>query len=204
MRSIRWPKLSGLLRPRERPSGIIVGLGNPGQEYAETRHNAGFWCVDRIADTHAITFQRKNRSALIGEGHIETNRVVLAKPRTFVNRSGSAVVYLLSRYRVSPQSLLVIYDDVDLPLGTIRLRPDGSAGGHKGMTSIIDEIGTQAFPRLRIGIGRPPAGIDQIEHVLGAMSADEKKMAEQAISLAAEAAVSVLTEGLTAAMNRFN
>ena len=186
------------------PDLVIVGLGNPGNQYAHTRHNVGFRCVDRIAASHSIALSRRNRSAIIGEGIIEGHAVVLAKPRTFVNRSGEAITYLLSRFRVSPRDLLVVYDDIALPLGRMRLRPDGGAGGHNGIKSIIDSVGTQDFPRLRIGIGSPPEGSDQIEYVLGTMSDDERKIADETLEQAAQAVVSTLTDGITVAMNRFN
>ena len=192
------------IRKPEPPFIIIVGLGNPGSQYARTRHNVGFWCVDRIASDHSIAFSRRHRAALVGEGEIEGHRVVLAKPRTFMNRSGQAVAYLLARYRVSPRELLVIYDDMDLPPGTIRLRPEGSSGAHNGIKSIIEAAGTQDFPRLRVGIGHPPEGTDPVEYVLGPMSEAEQQTADRAMERAAQAVVGVLTDGITAAMNRFN
>ena len=216
MKRIRWSILDALLGRRrgqtEPPSRpvvsppdlVIVGLGNPGNQYAHARHNVGFRCVDRIAASHSIALSRRNRSAIIGEGIIEGHAVVLAKPRTFVNRSGEAITYLLSRFRVSPRDLLVVYDDIALPLGRMRLRPDGGAGGHNGIKSIIDSVGTQDFPRLRIGIGSPPEGSDQIEYVLGTMSDDERKIADETLEQAAQAVVSTLTDGITVAMNRFN
>ena len=191
-------------RRTEPTSAIIVGLGNPGPEYAETRHNMGFRCVDCVAKSHGITFSRRHRSVLVGEGVVEGRRVALAKPRTFVNRSGRAITYLLARYAVSPQNLLVICDDLDLPLGKIRLRPEGSAGGHNGIKSIIEAVGTQEFPRLRVGIGHPPSGSDQIDYVLGTMSEDEREMADEAVERVVQAVASVLTDGVTVAMNRFN
>ena len=205
---IRWPRLRGLLRPRrlpaEPPSRIIIGLGNPGPEYAATRHNIGFHCVDSVAGKHEIRLSRRHRSALVGEGEIEDRRVVLAKPRTFVNRSGQAAAYLLARYRLSPSELLVVYDDMELPLGKIRLRTGGSAGGHNGIKSIVQEIGTQDFPRLRIGIGRPPADLDPIEYVLGTQDDEDRAVAADAVKLAVAAITSVVADGITVAMNRFN
>ena len=211
MRKRRWPIVDGVLglggrwtRPPSRPDLVIVGLGNPGSEYAQTRHNMGFRCLDRIAGDHSIALSRRHRSALVGEGVVEERRVVLAKPRTFVNRSGQAITFLLARYRTSPRELLVIYDDLDLPLGRVRLRPEGSAGGHNGIKSITHALGTQDFPRLRVGIGRPPAGADQVEYVLGTMSEEELEPASEAVERAAEAVASVLADGIAAAMNRFN
>ncbi len=130
--------------------------------------------------------------------------MALAKPRTFVNRSGAAASYLLARYRIPPEKLLVVYDDLELPLGKIRLRPEGGAGGHNGIRSIIEAIGTPAFPRLRIGIGRPPAGIDPVAYVLGTMAADERARVGEAVERAADAVVAALVDGVTVAMNRFN
>ena len=208
MRKKRWPVLDALRSLRRNraqpPSRIIVGLGNPGSEYAQTRHNAGFWFVDRIAEDHSITLSRRHRSALIGEGVIEGHRVVIAKPRTFVNNSGQAIAYLLARYKVSPQDLLVVHDDLALPLGKVRLRPGGSAGGHKGMVSIIEAVGTQDFPRLRLGIGQPPEGSDQVQYVLSPMSEGERKAADEAIGRAVQAVATLLAEGITVAMNRLN
>ena len=186
------------------PSLVVVGLGNPGSKYANTRHNAGFWCIDKLAEEHSISLSRRHRASLVGEGIIDGRPVVLAKPRTFVNRSGQAIVYLLARFKISPAQLLVIYDDAALPLGKIRLRPEGSAGGHNGVKSIIEAIGTQDFPRLRLGIGSPPAGTDQVQHVLGAMSGKDQEVADDAVQHAGQAVVSVLAEGITATMNRFN
>ena len=208
MKKIRWPLLDavlGLRRGRaEPPARIIVGLGNPGEQYVETRHNVGFRCVDRVARDHSIAYSRRHSSALMGEGEIEGHRVVLAKPRTFVNRSGQAIAYLLARYRVSPQELLVICDDMDLPLGKLRLRSKGSAGGHNGIESIGDVVDTQDFPRLRVGIGRPPVDTDQIEYVLGTISEDEQNAVDEAVERVAQVVVSVLTDGIAVAMNKFN
>ncbi len=208
MRKIRWPALGDVLglrgRKAEPPSRVIVGLGNPGSQYARTRHNVGFWCIDRLAVSHGISFSRRNRSALVGEGTIEGHRVVLAKPRTFVNRSGQAITYLLARFKVSTEDLLVIYDDIALPLGKIRLRPGGSAGTHNGLQSVIEAAGTNQVPRLRVGIGQPTEGGDQIEYVLGVMSEQEQNTADEAVDRAVQAVVSVLNDGVTEAMNRFN
>ena len=202
MIKIRWP--IPRRREAEPPSRIIVGLGNPGSQYARSRHNVGFWCVDRVAIQNSIKLSRRHRSALIGEGFIEGHRAVLAKPRTFVNRSGQAVAYLLTRYGVSRDELLIIHDDMDLPLGRIRMRPSGSAGGHRGVKSVIEEAGTQDFARLRIGIGRPPLGSDEVEYVLGAMSEDETAAMDDIVERAAQSVACLLAEGITAAMNRFN
>ncbi|MCH8186011.1 MAG: aminoacyl-tRNA hydrolase [Chloroflexi bacterium] len=208
MPKFRWPPLESIpglrKRPAERPSLVVVGLGNPGPQYARTRHNVGFWCIDRLAANHAIDVRRRHRTSLIGEGTIGDTRVVLAKPRTFVNRSGDAVRYLLARYRVSPEDVLVVCDDIALDPGKIRLRPSGSAGGHNGLKSIIEALGTQQFPRLRVGIGRPADGGDQIGFVVGTMSQAEEQLADTSVACAAEAVASVLSDGIERAMNRFN
>ena len=208
MRKIRWPNLGAVIgmsrQQPELPSRIIVGLGNPGSEHVRARHNVGFWCLDYLAGEHSISYSRRNRSALIGEGIVEGHRVVLVKPRTFVNRSGDAVTYLLARYRVAPERLLVVYDDMELPLGKMRLRPEGSSGGHNGIKSIIDALDTRGFPRLRIGIGRPPAGSDRIGYVLGAMSEDEQATVDVVVERSVHVVASLLTDGMSVAMNRFN
>ena len=183
---------------------LVVGLGNPGKEYAETRHNVGFWCVDHLANEGSISLSRRQRQLAIGEGTLAGIHVALAKPRTFVNNSGQAVKYLLARYRASPADLLVIVDDMNLPLGKMRLRARGSAGGHNGMKSIIEVIGTQDFARVRIGIGRPSTGVDEVDYVLSAMSPEERATAEDAVERASQAVVCVLTEGIDEAMGRFN
>ncbi len=186
------------------PSLVIVGLGNPGGEYAGTRHNIGFWSLDRLAKEHSVTFSRRNRSALVGEGVVEGRRVALAKPRTFVNRSGGAITYLLARFRVSPRKLLIIYDDINLPVGKLRLRPRGSAGGHNGIKSIIEAVGTQDFPRMRVGVGRPSSDGNQIDHVLGAMSPEEQEATDDALKRVVQAVSTLLTEGIDATMSKFN
>ena len=208
MPKFRFPKLDSLFSPQgtanEPPALVVVGLGNPGEKYARTRHNLGFWCIDRLMKLHSIDLERKNRAALVGQGFIGEYRVALAKPRTFVNRSGEAANYLLARFKVSPRELLIIYDDIALPLGRLRLRPKGSAGGHNGIKSIIEALGTQDFPRLRLGIGRPPEGADQIGYVIGTMSEEEQKTADEVIERAVQTVACVLTDGVDDAMSKFN
>lgn len=183
---------------------VIVGLGNPGPEYAVTRHNAGFWCVDALASKHSITLERRNRSAIVGEGEIEDHRVVLVKPRTYVNRSGAAINYLTARYAAPIDKLLIVCDDINLPPGKLRMRRKGSAGGHNGIKSVIEAAGSQEFPRLRIGVGRPPEGTGQIEHVIGPMDSQDREVVDEAVERAAEAIECLLTEGIDEAMSRFN
>ena len=186
------------------PSLVIVGLGNPGPEYAGTRHNAGFWCIDALAKKHGITLERRNRSAIVGEGEIEDLRVILVKPRTFVNRSGAAINYLTARYAAPIDKLLIVCDDINLPPGKLRMRRKGSAGGHNGIKSVIEAAGSQGFLRLRIGVGRPPEGTGQIEHVIGPMDSQDREVVDEAVERAAEAIECLLTEGIDEAMSRFN
>ena len=209
MREIRRRILDTIVGLRTRqsaepPAAVIVGLGNPETRYARTRHNVGFWCIDQIAEDHSIDLSRRNRLALTGEGVIEGHRVILAKPRTFVNRSGQAVTYLLARYKVSPQQLLIICDDMDLPVGKVRLRPTGGSGGHRGIHSVVEGLATRDFPRLRVGIGRPPEGSDPVGYVLGNMSEEERSTVNAALARVGQAVESVVADGITAAMNRFN
>jgi len=145
---------------------LIVGLGNMGPRYAGNRHNIGFQAVDALAQAHGLTFSRSEQHALVAHGSLGSQRVILAKPQTWMNESGKAVAPLLSFYKIPPERLLVLYDDLDIPLGTLRFRQDGSSGGHHGVQSIIQHLGTQQFPRLRLGIGRPPGRMDPAAYVL--------------------------------------
>ena len=190
--------------PQEPPSLIVVGLGNPGPKYAETRHNAGFWCIDRLAKKHSITLERKHKTSIIGEGIIEGKRVVLVKPRTFVNLSGESVRYLMARYSVKPKDILVVYDDINLPPGRLRLRVRGSAGGHNGIKSIIETTGTQEFPRMRVGVGHQEDGDDQIQHVIGSIPPDERKVIDESVERVVQSVSTLLTEGIDVTMNKFN
>ena len=183
---------------------LVVGLGNPGKQYAKTRHNVGFWCVERLAKDSSIAFSRRYRHAVVGEGTVAGRAVAVAKPRTFVNDSGRAITSLLGRYRASAADLLVVYDDMSLSPGQLRVRPRGSSGGHNGIKSIIGAIGTQEFARVRVGIGHPPAGLDDVQYVLGRMPPEERREVNGAVERAAQAIVCVLNEGVEAAMNRFN
>ena len=203
----RWAILDTLFGGRRRQGRLpllVVGLGNPGERYEGTRHNVGQWCLDRVASEGSISISRRRRLAVVGQGEIAGRPVVLARPRTFVNDSGRAVTSLLARYRAAAADLLVIHDDMDLPPGKVRLRPSGGSGGHKGMRSIIDAVGTQEFARLRIGIGRPSTVEDEIEHVLGTMSAQDRSLVDSAVERAAQAVVCILAEGIDVAMSRFN
>ena len=182
---------------------LVVGLGNPGTRYARTRHNVGFMVLDRLARRANTVVAKRQCGALVAVANLAGERACLAKPQGYMNLSGEAVACLVRFYRLTSSDLLVIYDDRDLPLGRIRLRDRGSAGGHRGMESIIAALGTSDFPRLRIGIGRPPE-LEAVEHVLGQFGREEQPIIEEALDRAVEAVEYAFREGLTAAMNRFN
>lgn len=190
---------------------LIVGLGNPGRDYVNNRHNAGFKCVDLFAREHGISLTQRGARSKLGPGEVAGTKIVLAKPQTFMNLSGEAVSALMHRYKLSPQDILVIHDDLDLPLGKIRIRERGSSGGHNGLKSIIARLGTQDFPRIRVGIspaedsdiGSEPK-VDAIEHVLGDFTEAEKTVMREVYVKVAAAIECVLSEGIAAAMNKYN
>jgi len=191
---------------------LIVGLGNPGRGYANNRHNVGFVCLNHFAKTQGIRFDKKQGRARIGLGEVAGSEVVIAKPQTYMNLSGRSVSLLVKKFNVSPNNLVVIHDDLDLPLGKIRIRQGGSSGGHKGVGSIITELGSQNFIRIRVGIGRPVKneGFTElsedeiIAYVLSDFTRDEKQAITQVIPTVNEAILCLLTEGPVAAMNRYN
>jgi PTH1 family peptidyl-tRNA hydrolase len=183
---------------------LIVGLGNPGPRYAANRHNVGFRCLERLAAAHELTFDKRQRKARVALGAICGRRVVLAQPQTFMNDSGRSVAPLAQFYQVPPERLLVVYDDLDLPLETLRMRPEGGSGGHKGLRSIIEQLGDQNFARLRIGIGRPPGQMDPAAYVLQDFVADEEPLVEEMLGRAVAAIETWLTEGVEMAMSRHN
>jgi len=183
---------------------LVVGLGNPGPEYARHRHNVGFQCLDLLADAYGLRFDRVKDKARRALGVIEGQRVVLLKPITFMNAVGPAVAAAARFYKVEPADLLVVYDDLDLPLGRIRVRADGGSGGHNGMKSVIEHLGTTAFPRVRVGIGRPPGRMDPVDYVLEPFTAEEEEIMKGARARAVEAIRCWLTMGIVEAMNMFN
>ncbi len=201
-------RLSFPLFRRPRPGGavewLIVGLGNPGARHAANRHNVGFHVVDRLAASAELRFDERRDRALLARGMVEGIRVALVKPQTFMNLSGSAVAPLARFYRVAVEHILVVCDDLDLPLGTLRLRLEGGSGGHRGITSLIDSLGSQGFPRLRVGIGRPPGRMPAEAYVLRDFDAGEQGVIEQAYEQAVGAIRAALCDGFEAAMNRFN
>jgi PTH1 family peptidyl-tRNA hydrolase len=190
---------------------LVVGLGNPGSAYARHRHNVGAWAVNRLARRLGIEFTRRSRLVELGEGEIDGHRVVIARPRTFMNESGKAVKQALKVYGLKPEQMVVVYDELDLPAGRVRIRPRGSHGGHNGMRSIIGAVGSQDFPRVRIGIGRPVVGGEPTwdpehvaAHVLAAPGPTDREALEAAADRAAEALEVMLREGVEAAMSRYN
>lgn len=183
---------------------LIVGLGNPGRQYSGNRHNVGFHIVDRLARASSLQFDQRRNQAHLARGRIEGIQTALVKPRTYMNRSGEAVAGIARFYKVPPERILVIFDDLDLPLGTLRLRLKGGAGGHQGVTSIILRLNTQDFPRLRVGIGRPPGQMPPEAYVLQDFRPSERLIMEQAYQRAVEAIRVILRDGFEAAMNQFN
>lgn len=183
---------------------LLVGLGNPGRTYARNRHNVGFMVIDALAKQLNLGTPRLQMKALVLNSTLDGHKVILAKPQTYMNLSGEAVGSLVRYYKIPFPHLLVIHDDLDLPFGVIRLRPGGGAGGHKGLLSIMDRLGTQNFPRLRFGIGRPPGKMDPADYVLQNFDASEQPLLELLIDRAVQAIRVFVTEGLDTAMNRFN
>jgi len=184
---------------------MIAGLGNPGRRYAGTRHNIGFDAITQISDRYGIPVNRKEHRALCGGGFIEGRKVLLVQPQTFMNLSGESLRELADYYKIDPEEeLIVIYDDVSLEAGRLRIRAKGSAGGHNGMKSIIEQLGSQVFTRIKIGVGEKPEGWDLADHVLSRFPAEVEPDMREALKRAAEAAVCIMTEGVEAAMNRFN
>lgn len=183
---------------------LIIGLGNPGKEYADTRHNVGFRVADELARRYGLAFGKKERKALAASGVIQGKKVILAKPQTYMNLRGEAVRALVDFYKVETPNLMVVGDDMDIPLSTLRLRKSGSAGGQNGLKNIIQHLGTQEFSRLRFGIGRPPGKMDPKGYVLQAFKGDDAILAAQMVDRAANAVESWLTEGIELAMTRYN
>jgi len=190
---------------------LIVGLGNPGKVYAHNRHNVGFRCLNYFAKCRSIKFERRQCQARIGTGEVGGEKLLLAKPRTFVNLSGKAIGRLVRKYAIPLNNLLVIYDDLDLPLGKIRLRSGGGSGGHKGMGSIISALGSEDFPRIRVGIGRPQveglSNTDEdviVSYVLSDFTSQEEELIKPIIVTVTEAIDCFLTQGMEVAMSKFN
>ena len=183
---------------------LIIGLGNPGREYKDTRHNIGFMLIDQVAVRLNARGMKLQAKAIVTSALYEERKIILAKPQTYMNLSGQSVQGLLHFYKIPIENLLVAHDDLDIPFGTIRIRPGGGPGGQRGMASTIDHLGTKEFPRLRLGIGRPPGRMDPKDYVLQMFSKDDMKLLPEVLDRAADAAMEFVMKGLNSAMNKFN
>jgi PTH1 family peptidyl-tRNA hydrolase len=206
---IRDPKNSAVAAERtgglpEAQSYLIIGLGNPGKEYRDTRHNIGFMVVDRLAERLNLSFTRTQSKALVTDGRYQGQRIYLAKPQTFMNASGQAVAALLKFYKIAFENLLVIYDDVDLPFETLRMKPSGGSAGHRGLNNIIQQLGTPDFPRLRLGVGRSFGSRQAADYVLKPFSKEESEFLDRYIDRATEAALAYITAGIQQTMTEYN
>lgn len=183
---------------------LLIGLGNPGREYKDTRHNIGFMLIDHLAEKIGARGMKVQSKAIITSGLYEERKLILAKPQTYMNLSGQSVQGLLHFYKIPLENLLIAHDDLDIPYGTLRIRPTGGPGGQRGMANTIELLGTKDFPRLRLGIGRPPGRMDPKDYVLQDFSKDELKLMPELLSRAADAALEFVMKGLNAAMNKYN
>ena len=183
---------------------LLIGLGNPGREYRDTRHNVGFMLIDRLIVHLNARGMKVQSKAIVTNATYEERKLILAKPQTYMNLSGQAAQGLLSFYKLPVENMLIAHDDLDIPFGTIRIRPKGGPGGQGGMASTIEQLGTKDFPRLRIGIGRPPGRMDPAAYVLQNFSREEMKVLSEIVDRAAEAALTFVVEGLNKAMNKYN
>jgi len=193
-----------LLSKPEETAFLIIGLGNPGAEYRQNRHNIGFMVIDHLAQALSIPLQRVKFKAITGTGKFEGRRVILAKPQTYMNASGESVGPLSRYFKVPLNQLMVVHDDLDIPFGSLRIRPMGGTSGQKGMKSIVEKLGSQDFPRMRIGIGRPPGRMDPADYVLQNFKNDELATRDEVLDTAAAAIKLFILEGLDKAMNTFN
>lgn len=182
---------------------VVVGLGNPGKKYENTRHNIGFITIDYLADELGIKVNKIKHKALVGEGRISNQKIILVKPQTYMNLSGESVREIVDYYKIDMDQLIVIYDDIDIDKGAVRIRRKGSAGTHNGMRSIIRLLGDDKFPRVRIGIGKDPK-IPLIDYVIGGFRKEEVEPMEKAVEHAAKGVISIVEDGLDLAMNRYN
>lgn len=183
---------------------LIVGLGNPEEDYSKTRHNMGFNVINKLAEEYKIEISKKKFDGLVGEGFIENNKVILLKPQTFMNLSGKSIIQVVNFYKIPMENIIVIYDDIDTDIGSIRIRKKGSAGTHNGMKSVINELQTEEFARIRVGIGHPKFKQDMINYVIGAIPEDEVKILDEGTTKGKEALISIMKDGIDIAMNKFN
>lgn len=182
---------------------IIAGLGNPGKKYENTRHNMGFMAIDLLADEYDISVDKLKFKSLVGEGRIAGQRVLLLKPQTYMNLSGDAIREAMNFYKIDPENLIIIYDDIDIPTGTFRIRKKGSAGTHNGMRSIVQQIQSDQFPRIRVGIGSEKK-VDLMHYVIGGVSKSEAELLKDALVKSAKGAAAIVEKGIDKAMNEFN
>ncbi|MGE5643897.1 MAG: aminoacyl-tRNA hydrolase [Byssovorax cruenta] len=185
-------------------SYLLIGLGNPGREYQNNRHNFGFMLIDRLAVRINARGLKVQSKAIVTSGLYQDRKIILAKPQTYMNLSGQAAQGLLNFYKIPMENMLIAHDDLDIPFGTIRIRPKGGPGGQGGMASTIEKLGTKDFPRLRLGIGRPPGRMDPAAFVLQDFSREEMKLISEILDRAADAALEFVVSGLSAAMNKYN
>ena len=183
---------------------IIVGLGNPTDKYQATRHNVGWDVITRIADDYRISLDTKKHKAICGKGYIEGEKVVIAKPITYMNLSGESVRELMDFYKVTPEEIIIIYDDISLDVGQLRIRKKGSAGGHNGIKSIISHLGTDEFPRIKVGVGDKPKDWDLADYVLSRFAKEEQPLIRDALKDSSDACKMIITSGIDAAMNQYN
>lgn len=183
---------------------LIVGLGNPGKKYTFTRHNAGFLSIDYMSQKHNIDVKKIKHKAVIGEGIIAGERVILAKPQTYMNLSGESISEIVSWYKIPNENIIIIYDDISMPTGSIRIREKGSAGGHNGMKSIIQHLSTDVFPRLKIGINAKPDEYDLADYVLGKFTPEEQKILFDTFEKINEAVKEFISKDIKSAMNKYN
>ena len=186
------------------PPWIVLGLGNPGAEYKNTRHNVGWWCLDELAKRTNAEFDRKRKEVKFAEVEIMGREVVLAYPRTFMNNSGLALSYMQNRFKTKSDQILVITDDINLPPGKVRIRSKGSAGGHNGLKSIITSLGTNEYARIRIGVGSPDSSSEQVSHVLGTFKPETRELVDAAVIRASDATELIVQNAIDEAMNKYN
>ena len=188
----------------EGPPWIVVGLGNPGAEYKNTRHNVGWWCIDELIKRTNVELNRKRKEVRYAEVELGGTQVILAYPRTFMNKSGLALSYLTNRFKTTPENILVVTDDINLKPGSVRIRKKGGPGGHNGLKSIITALGTNEFPRVRIGVGNPDSSDEQVSHVLGTFDPDTRDLVRSAATRAADAITMIVNGEIDNAMNQYN
>ena len=183
---------------------LIVGLGNPESDYSKTRHNMGFNVINKLSEKYGIEVNKSKFKGLVGNGIIEGEKVLLLKPQTFMNLSGESIIEAMNFYKIQEDELIVIYDDIDIEPGSIRIRRNGSAGTHNGMKSIIEHLKTENFTRIRVGIGKPKEHVDMISHVIGHVPEEELEELDKGTTIAKDATIEIIKNGIGSAMNKFN